>query len=199
VWERTRRPGKAWLRSATAALAAALVVGGAVRSVERNHDWRDELSLWTSVPEGSARAHGALGLVLLNARRWGDAIPHFERAIAIGPVKADYENNLGLALAMVGRRDEAIVHFRRAVELSPDEPIVHFNLGRTLWETGARSEALAHLRECVKETAWQRPLPWSLSALRQQGMTVEQFRTRVQQWTDAQARGAVMPESRRSP
>jgi predicted Zn-dependent protease len=83
---------------------------------------------------------------------------------------------------MAGRRDEAIVHFRRAVELSPDEPIAHFNLGRTLWNAGARSEALDHLRECVKESAWERPLPWTRSALLQQGMTVEQFRTRVRRW-----------------
>jgi len=187
LWERPWQARAAWRRPATAALIAALVTGGAVRSVARNRDWRDETSLWSSAPEGSARAHGALGLALLNAQRWADAIPHLERAVTVGPVKADYENNLGLALAMAGRRDEAIVHFRRAVELSPEDPLVHFNLGRTLWEAGARSEALGHLRECVKESAWRHPQPWTRSALRQQGMTVEQFRTRVQRWIDTLA------------
>jgi tetratricopeptide (TPR) repeat protein len=153
----------------------------------RNRDWRDQVSLWKSAPEGSARAHGALGLALLEADRWADAIPHLQRAVEVGPDKADYENNLGLALAMAGRRDEAIIHFRRAVELSPDEPIARFNLGRTLWEAGARSEALDQLRECVKDSVWERPLPWTRAALLQQGLTAEQFRARVRRWLEEQS------------
>jgi tetratricopeptide (TPR) repeat protein len=179
---------KAWVRAAPIGLAAVLIVTGAMRSAVRNRDWRDGLSLWTSalrtVPEGSGKIHGELGLVLWELGRGNEAIRHLTRALDIGPEEADFHNNLALALLQARRPSEAIGHLRRALEMRPEEPLTRFNLARTLLEVGKADEALVHLRHVAREEAWHDVSPTTKAALAERGLSAAEFRVTIRRWLD---------------
>lgn len=179
------RPQLAWgVASMTIGLAAA-------RTVVRNRDWRDELTLWSSalrtLPQGSGIIHGELGRALFTAGRYEEAIAQLTRAVEVGPAKADYDNNLGLAYLRLGRYAEAVAFLRRALTAWPDDPAVHYNLGMALAHLGQREEAAVHLRRAIDEKAWRNAPDWTRSALARQGLSFDQFRAMVQRWLDANA------------
>jgi tetratricopeptide (TPR) repeat protein len=97
------------------AAAAAMVCAYAARTVLRNRDWRDVLSLWESVlvefPD-SGHAHGQLAKTLRAAGRTEDAERHYLKAIELRG-KAIEILNLASMYANLGpaRWDEAISYY----------------------------------------------------------------------------------------
>jgi hypothetical protein len=174
------------LRVGAIAAAAVIVGAGAVRSAARTREWRDDLTLWSAaiaaIPDASSKTHGQLALALSNARRGAEAIPHFERALALGPEFADLHNNLGLELLHVGRADEAARHFRRALELWPGNPLVHFNLGTALLQMGARAEGLEQYRIVLRDETWARIPPALAAVLGSNGQTPGAVRRSLEDW-----------------
>jgi tetratricopeptide (TPR) repeat protein len=181
-----RRARPAALQAVAIAAAVVLVGAGAIRSVARTRDWRDDLTLWSAsvaaIPDASSKAHGQLGLALSNAGRGAESIPHFERALALGPEFADLHNNLGLELVRIGRADLAVPHFRRALELWPGNPLVHFNLGTALLRTGAREEGLAQYRIVLRDETWARIPPVLAAALGSKGQSPAAVRRGLEEW-----------------
>jgi Flp pilus assembly protein TadD len=163
-----------------------LVAAGAARAAARTRDWRDDLTLWSAalaaIPDASSKTHGQLALALSNARRGAESIPHFERALALGPEFADLHNNLGLELMRVGRNAEAAAHFRRALELWPGNPLVHFNLGTALLAVGERDEGLAQYRIVLRDETWARIPPALAAALGSGGQTPGAVRRSLEEW-----------------
>jgi Flp pilus assembly protein TadD len=181
-----RRARPAPLRAAAVGAAVVVVAAGALRSAARTRDWRDDLTLWSAaiaaIPDASSKTHGQLALALSNARRGAESIPHFERALALGPEFPDLHNNLGLVLMRVGRMEQAARHFRRALELWPGNPLVHFNLGTALMATGAREEALTQYRIVLRDETWESIPPALAAALGSNGQTPGAVRQRLVDW-----------------
>jgi len=89
----------------------------------------------------NADAWYGLGVAALGQGRPRDAIPAFERGLALEE-RASGRYNLAFALTSAGRVEEALPHYRRAVALKPD-----YGLG---WYGLARAEArLGHLEEAA--------------------------------------------------
>jgi hypothetical protein len=176
-------------RALVVALVIIILGAGAARSVDRNQDWRDAVSLWTAAleanPEGSGKIHGELGLALVEAGRGTDAIAHLQRALEIGPPETDFHNNLALALEREGRLAEALPHFEHALAMEPTNPLFRYNLGRTLVAVGRVDEGLAHLRTVSREETW-RDLPPSVgAALAARGTSPAALRTTLKAWLAA--------------
>ncbi len=74
----------------------------------------------------------ALGHVLVEERKWDDAISTLRAAVASRPDDAVALNNLGVALETVGSVNEAIPDFQEAIRLQPDYLEAHSNLGQAL-------------------------------------------------------------------
>jgi tetratricopeptide (TPR) repeat protein len=116
-------------------------------TVQRNRDYRSELSIWNDTvakcPD-NARAHSNLGTILLEApRRLSAAVAQFETALKIDPKYAEAHNNLGDAFSMMpGRLPEAIVEDEIALRLQPNYATAHYNLGNALAQSGRLSEAI---------------------------------------------------------
>ena len=186
VLEALRRARPTGLRAVAIVAAAAVVGAGALRSAARARDWRDDLTLWSAaiaaIPDASSKTHGQLALALANVGRGAEAIPHFERALALGPEFADLHNNLGLELLRIGRADQAVTHFRRALELWPGNPLVHFNLGTALLSIGAREEGLAQYRIVLRDETWARIPPALAAALGSNGRSPGAVRTGLEDW-----------------
>jgi tetratricopeptide (TPR) repeat protein len=180
-----RRP----LRAAGVAVAIAVVLAGAARSAARVADWREGLGLWSAAlaayPEGSTRIHAELGMAMLAAGRATEAIPHLERALAIGPPEATFHNNLGLALWQAGRRAEAIAPFERALAMWPSHQMMRFNLGSALLQLGRVDAARAQLAPLADPAAWRSLDRSVLVALHAQNASPESLRVSIRQWLDA--------------
>ncbi len=89
------------------------------------------------------RIHNDLGVALLFKGHAGDAVRHFEKAIAQGGETPDYLTNLGMAYRVLGQLDRAIESFRRALEIDPCKEEARENLMRALVYRGNKLEALA--------------------------------------------------------
>jgi Tfp pilus assembly protein PilF len=181
----------AWRARVAWVVAVATIGLGAARTIARNHDWHDALTLWSSalrtVPQGTGVIHGELGLALFQQGRYREAIPELRRAIELGPEKPDYDNNLGSAYLSLGQPAEAVTYLQRALARWPDDPAVHYNLGMALAHLGRREEAAMHLRRAIDERAWQNAPPWTRASLAHQGLSFEKFRAMIQRWLDANA------------
>jgi len=144
---RTRFWGVPWL------VLVSLVAALGVRTVQRNEDYRSELSIWQSVANdwpSNPRAHYNLGIALANAGRPREAILQYEEAVRLPPDAPDPHFNLASLLASAGRASEAIHQYEEGLRLEPDSAEAHFNLGNLLAGTARVPQAIAHYEEGLR-------------------------------------------------
>lgn len=135
-------PGRA-NRQRAAILAVALLC--AVLSVHRAAAWHSELSLWSEAArEGPLMApvQHNLAFALQQAGRPGEAIAHYERAIALDPDYARPLTNLGALYREAGTWDRAEAVLRRAVAVDPSGVAALNNLGLVCAALGRADEAI---------------------------------------------------------
>ena len=143
-------PRVAWVAIGLACLACA------ARTYQRNFDWHDDQSLWSSavaVCPGSARPHMNLGAALAQIPgRLPDGVAELRTAVRILPDGAQEHYNLGQALArMPGRAQDAIAEFRWALRIKPDAAGAHYNLGLVLEQTpGGLQDAIGEFQAAIR-------------------------------------------------
>ena len=74
-------------------------------------------------PNNPDAAHW-LGLLILQSGRAAEAVPLLEKAVALRPHDAAFQNNLAEAYLRCGRRDEAVAAFDRAIHLDPQPQVL---------------------------------------------------------------------------
>ncbi|MGA2604403.1 MAG: tetratricopeptide repeat protein [Verrucomicrobiia bacterium] len=122
-------------------------------TIQRNQDYKSEMTIWQDTVEKSPnnpRAHGNLGLALEQAGRVQEAIRHYEQALRINPDYAEAHYNLGIALGRLGRGPEAIAQFEQALRLDPDYAKAHNNLALALVPLGRLPEAMGHWEQALR-------------------------------------------------
>ena len=122
-------------------------------TLERNHDYRSEVSIWqTAVAERPAnpRAHVNLGKAFYEEERLDEAVGHYRQALQLKPRYALAHTNLGRVLYAQGHSVEAIDHFHRAVQLDPELPLAHYNLARAFHVQRDIDQAIRHYREALR-------------------------------------------------
>lgn len=117
---------------------------------------------------GNADAQKNLGLALVEARCFEEAVERLQECIALGGATAPTHNSLGCALQGCARYDEAVAQYQRSIELAPQSVIAWLNVGRCRREKGdvegavewleqsisrfgSDSELLNELGECLRE------------------------------------------------
>jgi tetratricopeptide (TPR) repeat protein len=132
---------------------AALAAGAfLVATIARNRTMQDEVALWADTvakAPTNPRAHGSLGLALLERGDARAAIPHFTRALELDPKSVATEQNLGNAFYRLGDFPAAAMHYRRAVALDPTFASGHNNLGAALQELRDPDGALQSYRTAL--------------------------------------------------
>jgi len=83
-------------------------------------------------------------------KQYDQAVPAWEKALALDPNDPRAHDNLGVALAERGRLDEAIAEYRKSLELNSDSSHTHNNLGTALAEKGILEEAFQHFEKAVE-------------------------------------------------
>ena len=87
------------------------------------------------------RTISARGTVFAKQGKYRDAIPHFERALALAPNQASILNNLALAKAMDGDAENAEQMLRKASDLGGRDARINQNLALVLGLQGKYDES----------------------------------------------------------
>jgi tetratricopeptide (TPR) repeat protein len=90
-----------------------------------------------------------LGNSLIDRDKAGEAIPLFQRALAVNPHSAILYYNLGLALSDQGQVAEAQTDYEHALKIYPDYAVAHNGLGCLLLDQGKLDEAAAHFQSAI--------------------------------------------------
>ena len=136
-----------------------IVLAYSARTIVRNRDWKDPLTLWQKTAETfpeNAQARGSLGLEYFQKSRFDLAIRELEAAARIKPEKPFVYFNLGYAYRAKGHHDDANRAHRRAIEgyerILGDHPALYkarINLGILYSEYGRLDEAIRQYREAI--------------------------------------------------
>lgn len=140
------------LRPAMACAVAAFSILGAVKTVARNRDWRDDLRLYTTTLKtdpDSYVMHLNLGASLFQNRDYPRAESELKQALVLRPDSVNAMNALGCLYLETGRLEDSAMMFQRAIELKPLWTDPHYNYGRLLAKTD-RPEALREFRKAVE-------------------------------------------------
>ena len=87
-----------------------------------------------------------LATALQTDGRIDEAIPHYQRAIALQPDYAPAYNNLGTALRAEGKPLDAVAQYQRALSFRTAYPEAHYNLANALTDAGRPRDAAEHFR-----------------------------------------------------
>jgi protein O-GlcNAc transferase len=98
----------------------------------------------------SAPLHDALGALLAQSGHTDQALPHFQRAVALDPTLSQAQYLLGTSLLFLGEPGEAIPPLQRAVATMPDSFDAHLQLGRALSAMHRDPEALVELHRAAE-------------------------------------------------
>jgi len=118
-------------------LAVAMAKHREGRLAEAEQMYRQVLRWQPDQPD----AYHLLGLLAAQLNRPDDALPLFERAIALNPAVPEYHANYGNALTIAARIDDAEAAFAKAISLRPDFPEALMNLATVRRNRGDLDEA----------------------------------------------------------
>jgi hypothetical protein len=138
------------------ALVAVIIVLFAVRTIDRNLDWRNDVSLFRAAARtspNSALVHLNYGTLLILAGRNAEAVRQFEAAVRILPayeVGAGAYSQLSYAYERLGRVLDAEEAIRRSLLINDQNPDSWGRLGYLLDEQGKTDAARsAYRREAI--------------------------------------------------
>jgi tetratricopeptide (TPR) repeat protein len=96
-----------------------------------------------------AEAESNLGQVLVRLGHPAEALPHFDRAIALIQGRWAYHFNRARALKLLGRLDESIASYRTVQQLLPDDYATIFNIGQILHQKGDEAAAVQEYLKAI--------------------------------------------------
>ncbi|MBI2870248.1 MAG: tetratricopeptide repeat protein [Candidatus Omnitrophica bacterium] len=144
----------AGLRKALSALMLTFIIGslGFLTALRNTVYWSQERMFRDIVATRPAnyRAHYALGRILYDRDRIGEAVAHYEEAIRLKPEFPFTYTSLGNAFLGAGRMDEALINFRKAIELNPGFAGGYNNLGSALARSGRVEEAISYFEKALE-------------------------------------------------
>ncbi|MDU0457921.1 MAG: tetratricopeptide repeat protein [Geobacteraceae bacterium] len=155
----------AWLTSWR--LSRNLVLGGvaviaavcAAVTVQRNLDWKNNLSLFSSGARNdplSPVVHYYLGTAYKDSGDMVAAGKEWEKALSLNPGYAEALAQLGTMAAIQGNLQKAEQHYIAALEApsgvsAPDISMAHYNLGKIYEKKGQPQRAMKHYQQFLKD------------------------------------------------
>ena len=147
-----RRPQRAmrWTLASTLGLVGVLAT---VRIVERNRDWRDDLTLYAqtlSIEPRAAIIRTNLGVLEWDRQNREEAERQWRWALVDQPDSPVALSNLGLAMLEKHRYEEAASYLQKAIALRRHYAAPHVHLGRVFMAEGDAAAAESQFRSAVE-------------------------------------------------
>lgn len=115
--------------------------------------WKDEIVLFNHTvkhyPE-SAVGWNNIGAILQRRQQFAEAIPYYEKAIALRPNYTIALCNLGISYGRTNQMEKAILLLERSIQSDSTHAESYGNLGNAYIMTGKREEALALFLRATK-------------------------------------------------
>lgn len=119
------------MKIAFAVSASIILTALSLRTIVRNTNWHDQLTLTShdiKISKDSGDLELNLGLALTDAARYEDAIKHLERATELMPTGFTAWDGLGGAYAKSGNYSKAVTSFKKAISFNKDYYTSYKNL-----------------------------------------------------------------------
>ncbi len=149
----TKLEKKFAIKNFTVAIIIAISVLFAIRTIDRNKDWKTPKQLWLATAEvspNSPRVHNNLGDSYATEENYEKSIEHFKTAIAIRPLYAEAHHNLGRTYLLAGNLDAAEVSIKRALEIKPDIYQSYYLLGLIESKKAHYAKALEYFNKTLE-------------------------------------------------
>ena len=155
VWNRLTRKIKpqrfgCWSCYGMVICAMLLALTGA--TIDRNRDWRDDLTLWNDVLSKDARnprAHMALGVHFLRHKDFEKSQEMLDKAVQYGPGISEAYALRGYLRASLNRKDEALSDFTTAINLDRRSPYPFAYRGDLYNRAGELDKALVDFQTAI--------------------------------------------------
>ncbi|MCL5024776.1 MAG: tetratricopeptide repeat protein [Nitrospirae bacterium] len=70
-----------------------------------------------------------LGNILMDSRRFGEAVGAYQKALELDPKNVDVRVDMGTCYRNSGKPDMAMREYKKALEINPNHLLAHMNLG----------------------------------------------------------------------
>lgn len=152
-------------------LAFIFIIFGA-RTIIRNRDWKDDLTLCShdiKYSRQSSELENNYGVALIQIERYKEAEDHLKRAIEIQGLNPYPYGNMGIIYTEVGEIDKAKEYYYKSIERGNIYG-VYENMGSILVQQGKWDEAEDFLSKAISKFPKDPNLKWLLSLVfRQRG------------------------------
>lgn len=133
------------------AVMAIIAVLGA-RTLVRNRDWKDSLTLALATLRESPASPLMNDIAAGEYMKRGDAaaaLPLLRAAVQSAPGMAFIRTHLGTVYGSLGQLDSAVAQYTEALRLNPSDSDAHNNIGVALMSGGRVEEAIPHFRAAI--------------------------------------------------
>ena len=123
-----------------------------ILTIERNKDWKDDITLHRAifaVSPDNVYMHYNLGLAYKEKGMLGDAMVEFKKSIELKRDCAKAFNNLGNIYFYKGRLDDAIAYYEKAISLAPQLFEPYNNLGNIYFKKGNYKMAIKNYKKAL--------------------------------------------------
>lgn len=156
-------------------LVVVILIAMGTRTVTRNYDWKDRLTLFSTDVNSASRSAKALQLLGFEYFRLALLDPQIEqrylklaeqnylRAIDVYPQFHNAIYNLGYLEAVKGDCKAALPWLKKAAEIEPFFPAGQFHYASCLGELGQLQDAAIHYEKCIVQDPYYEPAYANLS------------------------------------
>lgn len=139
-----------WAQTVFICIISILFVLYSARSIVRNMDWRDSITLSEHdlvINQDSYLLLSSYGALIQAKKDYDRAQYPLERAVQIRPDVVSYRMSLGVNLARLGRIDEAKEQFKEADRIAPESSVAAAFYSSLLLSQGKYNEAMTYSTE----------------------------------------------------
>ena len=142
-------------RYLTTCLVLLLMLGYSFKTLTRNRDWHDDITLTTadlkSMPENSKLLVN-MGIIKARQKQYSMAEHHYKKALEIYPDLVEAWSGLGKMNYDRGNIEEALRYYTEAVRVARDQPNIRFDHAMTLKRAGDFEGAEEALRDALSSS-----------------------------------------------
>lgn len=134
-------------------LVSLIIIALSVRTIIRNHDWKNQDNLWLAAAKtspSSPQNHNNLGDLYFRHHQVEKAIEEFQKAIQLNPGYAAAYHNLANAYYSQEKIDKATENYQKAVSINPRLWQSWQNLGKIYFDQGNYSQAIEALKKALQ-------------------------------------------------